>query len=41
MGTSRRWKNNNCTRCGHDVSGLTRIQQDEHEVECLKQLKLF
>jgi len=41
MGTSNRWKDNHCTRCGKDVSHLTRIEQDAHEVECLKQKRIF
>ena len=42
MGTSKRFKSENrCTRCGKDVMNMTRLEQDDHEKECLKQKKLF
>lgn len=42
MGTSRKYKDrdNTCTRCGKIVEYMTRLEQDEHEVECRKQTKL-
>ena len=30
-----------CTRCGKDCQGMTRVEQDKHEQECIKQKKLF
>ena len=43
MGTSRKWKieDNICTHCLKNVEGMTRIEQDEHEKECVKQRKLL
>lgn len=42
MGTSRKYKShdNCCRRCGKVVEYMTRIEQDDHEEECLKQTKL-
>lgn len=34
-------KNSFCSRCGKDPNNKTRVEQDEHVVECLKQDKLF
>ena len=34
-------KNSFCTRCGKDMNNKTRVEQDTHEIECLKQEKLF
>lgn len=43
MGTSRKYKDkdNICTRCGINVEGMTRLQQDSHEKECVLQRKLI
>lgn len=42
MASSRKWrtKDNICERCGTNVENMTRMQQDEHEVECKRQMKL-
>ena len=42
MASSRKWraKDNICERCGTNVEIMTRIQQDEHEKECKRQMKL-
>lgn len=43
MGTSKRWKttDNRCTRCLTNVENMTRLEQDAHEKECKKQVKLI
>ncbi len=43
MGTRRQWKksDNTCTRCLKNVENMTRPEQDAHEIECVKQGKLF
>ena len=43
MGTSRKYKShdNVCTRCGTNVERMSRIEQDTHEQECVKQRKLL
>ena len=33
-------QNLGCSRCGTNVENMNRIQQDEHEIECKKQMKL-
>lgn len=34
-------KNSVCSRCGINVNNKSREQQDQHEIECKKQAKLF
>lgn len=34
-------KDSICTRCKKDVTGLSRQEQDLHEIECKKQTRLF
>jgi len=42
MGTSKRFKpENKCSRCNVDVTNMNRLQQDQHEIDCIKQRKLF
>ena len=43
MGTQRKWKDHDecCTRCGTNVERMSRVEQDIHEEECLKQKKLL
>lgn len=41
MGTSKKYKSHWCSRCGLQVDSMTRLEQDSHEIECLKQEKLF
>jgi len=42
MASRRKWRAEDfeCQRCGKNVENMTRIQQDEHEKECIKQKKL-
>lgn len=42
MATDKKWKttDNRCTRCLKNVENMTRVEQDQHEVECKKQEKL-
>lgn len=43
MGTSRKYRTEDyiCPRCKTNIEKLNRLEQDAHEVECLKQKKLF
>lgn len=43
MGTSRRYRSEDysCSRCGKSVENMNREEQDQHEIECKKQEKLF
>ena len=43
MGVSRKYRDSDyiCERCKKNIEGMNRIQQDEHEIECVKQKKLF
>ena len=34
-------KNAVCSRCNKNLNNLNRIQQDQHEITCKQQLKLF
>ena len=34
-------KNSVCTRCKKSLNNKSRIQQDQHEKQCLQQSKLF
>jgi len=34
-------KYSTCTRCGANLNNKTRLEQDEHVIECIKQQKLF
>jgi len=42
MASSRKWRTEDfkCQKCGMNVENMTRIQQDEHEEECKRQMKL-
>jgi ribosomal protein L37E len=43
MATTRKNKShdNTCRRCGKIVEYMTRLEQDDHEKECIKQQKLL
>lgn len=43
MASRRKWRDSDftCQRCGISVENMTRIQQDEHEIECKRQKKLI
>lgn len=34
-------KNTTCSRCGIELNKKTRLEQDQHEIECKQQKKLF
>ncbi len=34
-------KNSICSRCGKNLNNKNRDEQDAHQIECLKQEKLF
>ena len=38
--TYGRMKNTVCMRCGKDLNNTNRLEQDNHERECKKQMKL-
>ena len=41
MGTSPKFRKHTCSRCFKNVDNMTREEQDQHEINCLKQEKLF
>jgi len=43
MASKRKWRSNDniCSNCLQSVENLSRLEQDAHEVECVKQAKLF